>query len=74
MLNQPNKDIIRAFANLESDYNFNVILKWFEDNLQQMEADSDYSEHPLVFRYQGVKIVLREFIKQAKTAKEKVFK
>lgn len=75
MIEQPNKRVIQALANLESDKDFQDIKDWLANSLQQIKHDALNTKDEVQTRwFQGAGQALEEFLTKASAARETIRK
>jgi hypothetical protein len=71
LLNHPDKRLLQALANLESDTDFKVVKDWLYASLNQMYIDGSYAKEDHQARwFQGAEQVLSELLDKAEHARE----
>lgn len=75
MLSQPTKRVIQALATLENDNDFQEVLAWMQDSLDNISKDGFYTKDEAQTRWcQGAGQVITEFLDKARTAREVIRK
>jgi len=65
------KDELQAFANLEENINFEIIIKYYQRQLEIQNKNNDYERDDISFRMvQGRNQIIRHLIQNAKDARE----
>lgn len=74
MLLQSPDRVTSALASLEGNAEFEVVVQWLKDNLEQLRSESAYLKDETSVRWaQGGMQVLSEFLEKSRSARQVQF-
>lgn len=75
MINKPDKTVLSALSQLQSDSDFQIVLKHLNASLETLKSDSAYSKEEYILRWnQGAIQALGEFVSLAENCRELLYK
>jgi len=75
VIEQPNKRVIQALANLEGNNDFKDVKEWLANSLQQIKHDALNTKDEVQTRwYQGAGQAIEAFLNKADQARETIRK
>lgn len=75
MLTKPDRTVLSAFSQLQSDQDFQIVLKYLRESLDALKTDAAYSKEEHILRWnQGAIQALIQITDTAENARELLHK